>query len=289
MPNNNSSDFIQAYLNNIAVIDKGEEALLARTSVIDLISKFKFNGVAYTVEKQFIESVTNLCEKYGIDCNFVETEGYPVTSSTDEDNHAQITEAFGDNGIDENNIYEVLGFMKSYGYTEEVNSAVKIYLVNMEELSQEVMLVINQLVDYAFESPVSRKYSNIQERVICLGEIDEIIGSVRAYLNLRIYLTQKDGWYHKYSNYEFFTKAYNLDERLTVDSYFEYFGSMYKPFEGVNELSDNIIKMLSNINGFRDEVLTLWDLVYGVIDMNGRKLKGNLKDTALKSCCIMCY
>ncbi|MBU3209067.1 ATP-binding protein [Clostridium algidicarnis] len=267
MPNKSSSDFIQAYLNNIALIDNEEEVLLARTSVIDLVSKFKFNNDAYEVEEQFIETVTCLCEKYDIDCSLIESEGYPVTSSTDEDNQAQITETFSDKGIDENNIYEVLGFMKSYGYSEEVNSVVKIDLVNKEELSQEVMFVINQLVDFAFESPVSRKYSNIQERVICLGEMDEIIDSVRAYLNLRIYLTQKDGWYHKYSSYEFFTKAYDLDERLTIDSYFEYFGSMYKPFEGVNGLSDNIIKMLSGIDDWREEVLELWDLVYDVIDL----------------------
>ncbi len=267
MPNEGSSNFIQAYLNNIALLDKEEEVLLARTSVIDLISKFKSNADAYEVEEQFIETTTCLCEKYDVDCNLVESEGYSVTSSIDEDNQAQITETFSDKGIDENNIYEILGFMKSYGYSEEVNSAVKTYLVNKEELSQEVMFAINQLVDFAFESPVSRKYTNNQERVICLGEMDEILDGIKAYLNMRIYLTQKDGWYHKYCSYEFFTKAYDLDERLTVDSYFEYFGSMYKPFECVNELSDNIIKILSNINGFRDEILTLWDLIYGVIDI----------------------
>jgi hypothetical protein len=266
MPNESGSNFIQAYLNNIASLDKEEEVLLARTSVIDLISKFKFNDDAYEVEEQFIETVTCLCEKYDIDCNLVESEGYPVVSSTDEDNHVQITETFSDKGIDEKNIYEILGFMKSYGYSEEVNSAVKIYLVNKDELSQEVKITINQLVDFAFESPVSRKYSSIQERVICLGEMDEILDGIKAYLNIRIYLTQKDGWYHKYSSYEFFTKAYVLDERLTVDSYFEYFGSMYKPFEGVNGLSDNIIKMLSDIDEWREEIPAMWDLVYGVID-----------------------
>lgn len=267
MPNESSSDFIQAYLNNIALLDKEEEVLLVRTSVIDLISKFKFNDDAYEVEEQFIETVTLLCEKYVIDCNLVESEGYPVTSSADEDNYAQITETFSDKGIDENNIYEILAFMKSYGYSEEVNSAIKTYLVNKKEMSQEVMFTINQLVDFAFESPVSRKYSNIQERVICLGEMDEILDGIRAYLNIRIYLTQKDGWYYKYNSYEFFTKAYDLDERLTVDLYFEYFGSMYKPFEGVNGLTENIIKMLSDLDDWREEVLALWDLVYDVIDL----------------------
>ncbi|MGE7094437.1 hypothetical protein ACQKII_23995 [Lysinibacillus sp. NPDC048646] len=267
MPNESRNDFIQAYLNNIALIDNEEESLLARTSVVDLISKFKFNNDAYEVEEQFIETVTSLCEKYNIDCSLIEAKGYPLISSTDEDNRVQITETFSDKDIDENNIYEVLVFMKSYGYSEEVNSVVKTYLVNKEELSQEVMFVINQLVDFAFEDSVSRKYSNIQEGVICLGEMDEIIDGVRAYLNLRIYLTQKDGWYHKYSSYEFFTKAYILDKRLTIDSYFEYFGSMYKPFEGVNGLSDNIIKMLSDLDDWREEVLALWDLVYDVIDL----------------------
>lgn len=267
MPDKSSSDFIQAYLNNIAVIEKEEEVLLARTSVVDLISKFKFSDDAYEVEERFIETVTNLCEKYDIDCNLIESKEYPVTSSNDEDNHAQITETFSDKGVDEKNIYEVLGFMKSYGYSEEVNSIVKTYLVNNEEVSQDVMFVINQLVDFAFESPVSRKYSNIQERVICLGEMDEIIDGVKAYLNLRIYLTQKDGWYHKYGGYEFFTKAFDLDEKVTIDSYFDYFGSMYKPFEGINELSDNIIKMLSDLDDWREEVLALWDLVYDVINL----------------------
>lgn len=267
MPNKSNSDFIQAYLDNIILMDNEEEVLLARTSVIDLISKFKFKNDSYEVENQFIETVTRLCKKYDIDCNLVELEGYPATSSTDEYNHAQITETFSDKDIDENNIYEILGFMKSFGYSEEVNSVVKVYLVNKEELSQEVIFVINQLVDFAFESPVSRKYSSIQEKVICLGEIDEIIDSVRAYLNLRIYLTQKDGWYHKYCSYEFFMKAYDLDESLTVDSYFEYFGSMYKPFEGVNGISDNIIKMLADLDDRQEEVLALWDLVYDVIDL----------------------
>jgi hypothetical protein len=152
-------------------------------------------------------------------------------------------------------------------------------------LSQEVIFVINQLIDFAFESPVSRKYSNIQEKVICLGEIDEIMDSVRAYLNLRIYLTQKDGWYHKYCSYEFFMKAYDLDETLTVDSYFEYFGSMYNPFEGVNGLSHNIIKMLSDLEDWQEEVLALWDLVYDVIDLrlscrveiDWKKIEGEFK------------
>ena len=140
---------------------------------------------AYEAEEQFIETVTCLCEKYSIDCNLIEAEGYPVTSTTDKKRIIpQIAETFSDKGIDDKNMYEVFGFMKSYGYSEEVNNAVKIYLVNTDEMSQEVMFVINQLVDFAFESPVSRKYSDIQERVICLGEMDEIIDSVRAYLNL---------------------------------------------------------------------------------------------------------
>jgi hypothetical protein len=69
MPNKSNSDFIQAYLNNIALMDN-------------------------------------------------------------EDNHARITETFSDKGIDENNIYDILGFMKSFGYSEEVNSVIKAYLVN---------------------------------------------------------------------------------------------------------------------------------------------------------------
>ena len=269
MPNKSSNDFIQAYLNNIAVIDKDEEVLLAKTSIIDLISKFRFNYDAdeYEVEEQFLETVTCLCEKYGIDCNLIKSEGYPATASTDKEKHTEITESFSDKGIDEKNIYEVFGFMKSYGYSEEVNNAVKIYLENTDEMSQEVMFVINQLVDFAFESPVSRKYSGIQERVICLGEMDEIIDDIKAYLNLRIYLTKKDGWSHKYNSYEFFTKAYDLDRRVTVESYFEYFGSMYKPFEGVNGLSESIIKMLSDLDEWQEEVLALWDLVYDVIDL----------------------
>lgn len=267
MPNKSSSDFIKAYLTNIVLLGNEEEVLLARTSVIDLINKFKFNNDSYEVEKQFIETVTRLCKKYDIDCGLVDLEGYPVTSSADEDNHAQITETFSDIGIDENNIYEIIGFMKTSGYSEEVNSVVKAYLVNKEELSQEVIFVINQLVDFAFESPVSRKYSSIQEKVICLGEIDEIIDSVRVYFNLRIYLTQKDGWYHKYCSHEFFMKAYNLDKSLTVDLYFEYFGNLYKPFEGVSGLSYNIIRMLSDLDDWREEVIVLWDLVYDIIDL----------------------
>lgn len=266
MPNKSSSDFIHAYLNNIAVIDKDEEVLLARTSVIDLISKFKFNDDSYEVDEQFIKIVTCLCEKYGIDCNLIESKGYPVISSTNENDHAQITETFSDKGINEKNIYEVLDFMKSYGYSEEVNSVIKTYLVNKEEVSQEVIFAINQLIDFAFESPTSRKHSKIQEKVICLGEMDEIIYSVRTYLNLRIYLTQKDGWYNKYTGYEFFMKAYDLDKKLTIDLYFEYFGSMYKPFEGINGLSDKIINMLSDTDEWREEVPALWDLVYDVID-----------------------
>lgn len=266
MPNSSSSSFIQAYLNNIVLIDIEQEVLLARTSVIDLISKFNFIDDAYEVEEQFIENIICLCGKYDIDSNLIESKGYPVTSSADDDNHVQIAETFSDKDIDENNIYEVLGFMKSYGYSEEVSSVVKTYLVNKEEVSQEVMFVINQLVNFAFESPVSRKYSNIQERVICLGELEEILDGVRAYLNLRIYVTQKDGWHHKYRGYEFFTKAYELNDRLTIDSYFEYFGSIYKPFEGVNGLSDSIIKMLSVTDDWREEVLALWDLVFDVID-----------------------
>lgn len=267
MPNEYGSDFIQAYLDNIALLDDEGEALLARTSVLDLINKFKVNCDVYEAEEPFLKKLSYLCEKYSVDCNFVELKGYPEKSSADEERHAQNTETFSQKCIDENNIYEVLGFMKSYGYSEEVARAVIAYLVNKMELSQEVLLVINQLIDFAFESPVSGKYSNAQEKVIYLGEFDEIIDSVRSYLNLRIYLTQKDGWYHKYNSYEFFAKAYSLDEKLTLDSYFEYFGNMYKPFEGVNGLSDKIIKMLSIINDLREEVLALWDLVYDVIDL----------------------
>lgn len=267
MPNKSSIDFIQSYLNNIALLDNKEEVLLARTSIIDLINKFEFSDGAYEVEEQFIDTLIGLCEKYGIDCNLIESKGYPVTSTTDQYNHTKTTETFSNKDVDENNIYEVLGFMKSYGYSEEINSVVKTYLENKEEVSQEVKFVINQLVDFAFEDPVSNKYSNIQEKVICLGEMDEIIDTVKADINLRIYLTQKDGWYHKYSSYEFFKKAYKLDKRLTIDSYFEYFGSLYKPFEGVNGLSANIIKMLAELDDWRKEVLALWDLVYDIIDL----------------------
>ncbi len=266
MPNKSNSNFIQAYLNNIALIDKEEEVLMARTSVIDLISKFKYNDYAYEIEEQFMEAIECLCEKYDIDCNLVEAKCYPVASHFPEDNRTEIIEMFDGKGIDANNIFEVLEFMKSFGYSEEVNSVIKSYLVKTEELSQEVVLVINQLVDFAFESPVSRKYSNIQEKVICLGEIDEIIDSVRAYLNLRIYLSHKDGWYRKYGNYEFFRKAYALDKRLAIDSYFKYFENMYKPFEGVNALSDNIIKMLSDLDDWHGEALSSWDLVYEIIN-----------------------
>ncbi len=269
MPNKSSSDFIQAYLNNIAVLDKDKEVLLARTSVVDLISKFKFNddADAYEVEEQFIETVSSLCNKYDIDCNLLEAEKYSVQAFTDKDNHTQSTETFSGKGIDEKNIYEVFGFMKSYGYSEEVNNAVKVYLKNIKEMSQEVMLAINQLIDFAFESPVSRKYSDIQEKVICIGRMDEIIDGVKAYLNLRIYLIKKDSRYHKYNSYEFFSKAYDLDRRLTVDLYFEYFGSMFKPFEGVNEISESIIKILSHLDEWKEEVLVLWDIVYDVIDL----------------------
>ncbi|KAB1435946.1 ATP-binding protein [Candidatus Galacturonibacter soehngenii] len=267
MPNKSSSDFIQAYINNIALLDNEGEVLLARTSIIDLISKFKFNDDAYEVEKQFIDPITGFCEKHGIDCNLIESEGYTVTPTTNQYNHTQITETFSNKYMDESNIYEVLDFMKLYGYSEEVSSAVKTYLVNKEELSQEVVFVINQLVDFAFENPVSSQYSNIQEEVIYLGGMDEIINSIKAYINLRIYLTQKDSWYHKYSSYEFFEKAYNLDKRLVIDSYFDYFGSLNKPFEGLNGLSGNIIKMLSCVDNGREEVLDLWDIVYDVIDL----------------------
>lgn len=267
MPNESSNDFIQTYLNNIALIDHEGAVLLARTSVIDMISRFKFNDDTCEIEEQFIENLEYLCRKFEIDCTFVEAKGYQVASSNKEDNHTKITETFSNKCIDEDNIYEVLGFMKTFGYSEEVDSVFKKYLVNTEELLKEVILVIDQFVDFAFENPVSRKYSDIQEKVICLGNMDKIIYSVRAYLNLRIFLTQKDGWYHKYSSYEFFTKAYSLDEKLTINSYFEYFGGMFKPFESINGISDNIIKMLSELNDWRKEIIALWDLVYDVIDL----------------------
>ena len=42
---------------------------------------------------------------------------------------------------------------------------------------------------------------------------------------------------------------------------------MYKPFESVNGLSETIIKMLSGLNEWQEEVLALWELVYDVIDL----------------------
>lgn len=262
MPNKSSSHFIQAYINNIALLVNEGEVLLAKTSIIDLISKFRYKDEAYEIEKQFIDSIADFCENYGIDCKLIESEGYTATSTTEQHKDTEITETF-----DSKDIYEVLKFIKLYGYSEEVDSFVKTYLVNKEKMSQEITFVVNQLIDFAFESPVSSKYSYIQERVIYLGEMDEIIDSIKAYINLRIYLTQKDGWYHKYGNYEFFKKSYSLDKRLAIDSYFEYFRNMNKPFESVNGVSNSIIKMLSDLDDWQEEVLELWDIVYNVIDL----------------------
>lgn len=266
LPNEENNTFLESYLMNIETMDNIEEKLLARTSIVDFISKFNFDGVTYKIDEQFIEQINKLCQKYDIACNIVKLEEYSIDSNDYEKASIHVTNKFDEEGVDSSNINKVLEFMSIFGYSDEVDDAVKEYLTKIEEVSERVKLVVDQIVDYAFEESTSRNYTDTQNKIILLGEMNEIQKKVKGYINLRIYLSQKDGWYQKYGEYKFFLKAYNQGKELIIDWYFEYFSKLYKPFESINGISRNIISMLANHDDFKEDVLMLWDKAFEVID-----------------------
>jgi hypothetical protein len=151
-------------------------------------------------------------------------------------------------------------------YSEEVNFSIRNYLSGLEDLSVASKTVLNEIVDFAFEEPTHRGFSDIQNKICKLDTVSEIKDEVKAYLNMRIYLSQRDGWYHKYSEYDFFIKAVRQNRLIAIDAYFEYFSNIYKSFDGVNGISANIINMLSKQGDYEEDIIDLWNIIYEIID-----------------------
>lgn len=265
LPNSNGTNFIKEYLNNIYVLSNKKEILLSRNSIFDLLSKFNFEDNMYGVDESIIKPLDCLCSNYNISCKLKKIDKYEKDPSESacifEKNSSNHNENF-----EEKDINQVLEHIKTFGYSKELEIIINTYFLNQKNLSIEVKNFIRNLESFAFDNAVSRTYTKTQEMIIKLGDNNKIVPTIRAYLNLGIYLTKKDGWYKAYLGYEFFEKAYNLDKELAINGYFEHFLCIPKAFESIDGISDTIIKMLSITNDYQEQVIELCCLLYSIIE-----------------------
>jgi len=269
-PNLITEKFILAYLNNIECLISDHSEKMARRSFKELMSRFDSYDKAEYSNFNLVNRLEELCKRFDIHWS-----GKVCVRKTKRSNELEnLSNDVSVLSVLEGCSYsELLSHIKENGIRVEDYSSVYNYLNQKlnNEFEKEDENFLNGLVSLCFDRRAGDSSSiRLIEIVSNLNLSDEKM----AFLYMQIFLHHTDGWYQRFTQTEFFKKAYEYDSKVAEKTFFEHiYHNLYKVDYSL-AVGGEIVNSLAAINYNNELVFAYWNNLYEIINF---RLSGQLE------------
>lgn len=260
-PNIITEDFISAYLKNIEILLEEKLEMDAERSFKELMSRFDSYDQVEFSNHNLINRMILLCKSFGIHWS----GKIRLTKSKSLGGSVTPRKNISRKNFTDFSYKEMLDYIKEYGIRNEDSLGIYYFLnQNLNKmLDAEDRLFLSDLIYSCFERRSTDFSSN---------KLIEIVSNLRlndeqmAFLYMQMFLHHTDGWYHRFTQTEFFKKAHDYDSNEAERVFFEY---IYYNFYSVDyslAVGGEIVNSLAAINYDNKLVFEYWDSLYDIIN-----------------------
>ncbi|NEW08617.1 ATP-binding protein [Paenibacillus sp. SYP-B3998] len=262
IPNNISEDFIEAYVKNIEWLFENNLYLPARRSLAELMSRFDAQDQMNYMNHNLIVRLKELCHSFDIEWN----EKIQSKRKRSLNGSVSVTPSLyvHRKNFDEFTHAELLDYLNENGARREDSKGIFYYLsIRIKDLNYETKAFLSGIVKSCFEKRTNDPSSNrLLEIVNNLNLNDEVM----AFLYMQMFLLHTDGWYHKFTEIEFFRKAHEYNSNVAKELFFEYIYNNLSTVDYSLAVGGEIINSLAVINYDKKLILEYWDRLFDIIN-----------------------